>query len=106
MLAVTSRQRVAAIAKESEGFLYIMGCPGTREQELTELTELVRRNTDTPCVICLHGTEDYRLKDVVAKTDGVAVDVPVVDLMARYGRECAGPVGAYVRKLCKELRSI
>lgn len=106
MLAVTSRQRVAAISKESQGFLYIMGCPGTREQELKELMDQVRRSTDTPCVICLNGTEDFRLKDVAAKTDGVAVDVPIVSLMARYGAESAGPVGEYIRQIREELQSI
>ncbi|MBO5953610.1 MAG: tryptophan synthase subunit alpha [Oscillospiraceae bacterium] len=106
MLAVTSRQRVAAIAREAEGFLYLMGCPGTREQELTELMDTVRQNTGIPCVVCLNGTEDYRLKDVATKTDGVAVDTPIVTLMARYGTGSAEPVGAYVRQIKEELRAI
>ena len=63
MIAVTSRDRVIAIAKEAEGFLYIMGCPGNREQELLDMMALVRANTDVPCVICLHGTEAYRIRE-------------------------------------------
>ena len=106
MLAVTSRQRVAAIAKEAEGFLYIMGCPGTREQELIDLMDTVRQNTDTPCVVCLNGTEAYRLKDVAGKTDGVAVDAPIVSLMTTYGQASAQQVGAYIRRMKEELRAI
>lgn len=106
MVAVTSRERVAAIAKEAEGFLYIMACPGTRQQELEELMTLARENTDVPCVICLNGTEDYRVRDVAAQTDGVAVDVPIVSLIAEHGAVSAGPVGAYVAAMKQELQAI
>ncbi len=99
MVAVTSRERVKTIAAEAEGFLYIMACPGTREQELTELMALARENTNVPCVICLNGTDACRIEDVAARTDGVAVDVPIVALMAEYGAASAGPVCAYIRKM-------
>lgn len=106
MVAVTSKERVAAIAREATGFLYIMACPGTREKELVELMTLARQSSDVPCVICLNGTEGYRFRDVAAKTDGVAVDVPIVELMAQYGRECAEPVGSFVKQMKSDLRAI
>lgn len=106
MVAVTSRERVAAIAREATGFLYIMACPGTREQELTELMSLARENAQVPCVICLTGTESCRFRDVAAKTDGVAVDTPIVALMARHGAACAQSVGSYIRELKSELMAI
>ena len=106
MVAVTSRERVAAIAKEAEGFLYIMACPGTRQQELEELMALARENTQVPCVICLNGTEEYRVRDVAAQTDGVAVDVPVVALIAAHGKAAPAFVGAYVAGMKEELQAI
>jgi len=106
MIAVTSRERAIAISREAEGFLYIMACPGTREQELKDMMALVRKNTDVPCVICLNGTESYRVKDVAAKTDGVAVDAPIVLLMQQYGTDSAEYVGNYVRQMKAELMPI
>lgn len=105
MVAVTSRERVRTIAAEAEGFLYIMACPGTREQELTELMALARENTKVPCMICLNGTDACRVEDVAARTDGVAVDVPIVALMAQHGAASAAPVGAYIRELKASLQA-
>ena len=103
MVAVTSKERVRTIAREAEGFLYIMACPGTREQELTELLALVRENTDTPCLICLTGTEECRMETVAARTDGVAVDVPIVELVEQYGSKAPSAVGIFLSRLKETL---
>ena len=105
MIAVTSRERVIAIAREAEGFLYIMGCPGNREQELVNMMVLVRGNTNVPCVICLHGTESYRVRDVAEHTDGVAEDVPIVGLMQQYGTDSPAYVEDYIRQMKAELQA-
>ena len=105
MIAVTSRERVIAIAREAEGFLYIMGCPGNREQELVDMMALVRGNTHIPCVICLHGTESYRIRDVAKQTDGVAEDVPIVGLMQQYGADSPQYVEDYIRQMKAELQA-
>lgn len=105
MIAVTSRERVIAIAREAEGFLYIMGCPGNREQELVNMMALVRGNTDVPCVICLHGTESYRVRDVAEHTDGVAEDVPIVGLMQQYGADSPSYVEDYICQMKAELQA-
>ena len=99
MVAVTSKERVRTIAKKAEGFLYIMACPGTREQELTELLALIRENTKTPCIICLTGTEACRMETVAARTDGVAVDVPIVELVEQYGSNAPAAVGIFLSQL-------
>jgi tryptophan synthase alpha chain len=106
MVAVTSQERVAAIAREATGFLYIMACPGTREEELRELMALARENSSVPCVVCLTGTESCRFRDVAARTDGVVVDVPIVSLMAQHGPACAQPISAFVARMKSELRAI
>ena len=103
MVAVTSKERVRTIAREAEGFLYIMACPGTREQELTELLALVRENTDTPCLICLTGTEECRMETVAARTDGVAVDVPIVELAGQFGSKAPSAVGIFLSRLKETL---
>ncbi len=104
MLAFTSRERARMIAREAEGFLYIMACPGTREQELQELMTLVRDNTKVPCMICLNGTEAYRIPEVIALADGVAVDVPLVHILAEHGTAAAAPIGAYVAEFKQSMQ--
>ncbi len=99
MVAVTSRERVVAICQEAQDLLYIMACPGTREQELVDMMALVRANTKIPTVICLTGTEESRIAVVAEKTDGVAVDVPLVRLVAEHGTNAVGPMQRCVADL-------
>ena len=57
LIAPTSENRIAMIAKEAEGFLYMvssLGVTGTRSEITTDLgsiVEVVRENTDIPCAI-------------------------------------------------------
>ena len=57
LVAPTSANRIAMIAKEAEGFLYIvssLGVTGTRTEISTDLdaiVKVVRENTDIPCAI-------------------------------------------------------
>ena len=103
MLSVTSAERVAMIAKEAKGFLYLMATPGAREQELASIMAGVRANTDVPCIVCLNGTEWYRYRDVAEATDGVSMDAPFVQLLERYGEEAGEHVYKYVKATKKAL---
>ena len=57
MIAPTSADRIAMIAKEAEGFLYIvssLGVTGTRTEITTDLAamvKIVRQNSNVPCAI-------------------------------------------------------
>ena len=57
LIAPTSENRIAMIAKEAEGFLYIvssLGVTGTRSEITTDLDSIikvVRENTSVPCAI-------------------------------------------------------
>lgn len=57
LIAPTSENRIAMIAKEAEGFLYIvssLGVTGTRSEiktDLSSIIEVVRQNTNIPCAI-------------------------------------------------------
>ena len=97
MLAITSRERVAMIAKESTGFLYIMATPGTREKELAEILTQVRTNTSTPCVVCLNGTEWYRFRDIAQQVDGVVMDAPFVEILGSGQSDSVQQVAQYVK---------
>src|SRR5699024_3703447 len=57
MIAPTSEERIDMIAKEAEGFIYIvssLGVTGTRGQITTDISAIVERIravTDTPCAV-------------------------------------------------------
>ncbi|MBR4807770.1 MAG: tryptophan synthase subunit alpha, partial [Lachnospiraceae bacterium] len=57
LIAPTSEKRISKIAKEAEGFLYIvssLGVTGTRSEITTDLgsiVKVVRESTDIPCAI-------------------------------------------------------
>ena len=57
LIAPTSENRIAMIAKEAEGFLYIvssLGVTGTRSEiktDLASIVDVVRQNTEIPCAI-------------------------------------------------------
>ena len=103
MLSITSRERVAMIAKEAKGFLYLMATPGTREQELEKIMAGIRENTDVPCMVCLNGTQWYRYREVAEATDGVCMDAPFVQMVGQYGEDAGEYVYKYVKATKKAL---
>ena len=103
MISVTSAERVAMIAKEARGFLYLMATPGSREAELTRIMAQIRENTDVPCVVCLNGTEWFRYRDVAEATDGVSMDAPFVQMVGKFGEDAGEHAYEYVKATKKAL---
>ncbi len=105
MIAPTSESRIAMIAKEAEGFLYIvssLGVTGTRGEittDLASIVSLVRQNTDTPCAIGFGISTPEQAKEMAGLSDGAIVGSAIIKLLAQYGRNAAGPVGAYVKSM-------
>lgn len=105
MIAPTSESRIAMIAKEAEGFLYIvssLGVTGTRSQITTDLgsiVSLVRQNTDTPCAIGFGISTPEQAREMAGLSDGAIVGSAIIKLLAQYGRDAAKHVGAYVKSM-------
>ena len=105
LIAPTSQQRIAMIAKEAEGFLYIvssLGVTGTRSEITTDIASIikvVRENTDIPCAIGFGISTPEQAKKLSESSDGVIVGSAIIKLMAEYGRESAEPVGEYVKNM-------
>ena len=103
MIAPTSENRVAMIAREAEGFLYIvssLGVTGVRSEIKTDLSailKVVREHTDVPCAIGFGISTPEQAKKMARIADGVIVGSAIIKLLAAHGREAAEPVGDYVR---------
>lgn len=110
LIAPTSAQRIAMIAKEAQGFLYVvssLGVTGTRNEITTDLdaiTKIVRENTKIPCAIGFGISTPEQARNIAASADGVIVGSAIVSIIAEHGRDAAGYVGAYVKKMKDALR--
>ncbi len=109
LIAPTSENRIAMIAKEAEGFLYIvssLGVTGTRTEITTDLASIVRvvrDNTDIPCAIGFGISTPEQARKMASLSDGAIVGSAIIKLLEKHGREAAGPVGEYVNSMKKAL---
>ena len=105
MVAPTSEDRIAMIAREAEGFLYIvssLGVTGERSEIQTDLAAIVRtvrENTDTPCAIGFGISTPEQAKQMAALSDGAIVGSAIVRIVEQYGKEAPEKVGGYVKAM-------
>ena len=110
LIAPTSQNRIAMIAREAEGFLYIvssLGVTGTRSEittDLASIVDVVRQNTDIPCAIGFGISTPEQARSMAAVADGAIVGSAIIKLLERYGREAPIPVGEYVRTMKAAVR--
>lgn len=111
LIAPTSDQRIAKIAQEATGFLYIvssLGVTGTRQEIQTDLSSLiqtVRENTDIPCAIGFGISTPKQAQDMATLSDGAIVGSAIVKLVAQHGKEAPSIVGNYVQTMKKAIQA-
>ena len=105
LIAPTSAERIAMIAKEAEGFIYLvssLGVTGMRSEITTDLDSIVkviREVTDTPVAIGFGISTPEMAAKMAAKADGAIVGSAIVKLIAAYGTEAPEKVGAFVKEM-------
>lgn len=110
MIAPTSENRIAMIAKEAEGFLYIvssLGVTGARSEITTDLSSIinvVRQNTDIPCAIGFGISTPEQAGKMAELADGVIVGSAIVKIIGEHGKKAAPYVGEYVKKMTDGMR--
>lgn len=112
LIAPTSEDRIAMIAKEAEGFLYIvssLGVTGTRSEIKTDLTSIIdvaRQHTDIPCAVGFGISTPGQARKMANLSDGVIVGSAIIKLLAQYGKDAPSHIGAYVKSMKDAIRSI
>ena len=110
LIAPTSENRIAMIAKEAEGFLYVvssLGVTGMRSEiktDLSAIVEVVRQNTSVPCAIGFGISTPEQAKKMADLSDGVIVGSAIVKLLEKHGRAAPEHIGAYVKAMKDALR--
>lgn len=110
LIAPTSEHRIAMIAREAEGFLYIvssLGVTGARSEiktDLASIVEVVRQNTDIPCAIGFGISTPEQARKMAGISDGAIVGSAIIKIIEKYGKEAPEYVGEYVRSMKEAVR--
>lgn len=110
LVAPTSENRIAEIAAEAEGFLYIvssLGVTGTRSEITTDLdaiVSVVRQHAKVPCAIGFGISTPAQARAMAAVSDGAIVGSAIIKILEKHGRDAAPEVGKYVRAMKDALR--
>lgn len=110
LIAPTSENRIAMIAKKAQGFIYIvssLGVTGVRSEiktDIASLVKLVRENSSVPCAVGFGISTPEQAAKMAGISDGAIVGSAIIKLVAQYGKDAAGPVGEYVKKMKDALR--
>ena len=110
MIAPTSEQRIAMIAREAEGFVYVvssLGVTGVRSEIKTDLASIVaaiRANTKIPCAIGFGISTPAQAKAMATISDGAIVGSAIIKILAQHGTAAPKFVGEYVREMKDAIR--
>ncbi|MDO5124176.1 MAG: tryptophan synthase subunit alpha [Eubacteriales bacterium] len=110
LIAPTSENRIAMIANEAEGFLYIvssLGVTGTRSEiktDLASIVKVVRQNTDIPCAIGFGISTPEQAKKMANISDGAIVGSAIVKLLEKHGKDAPRYIGEYVKSMKDALK--
>ena len=109
LIAPTSEDRIAKIASDAEGFLYIvssLGVTGVRSEITTDLgamVKLVRENTDIPCAIGFGISTPQQAKRMSDISDGAIIGSAIIKILAEYGKDAPRHVGDFTRSITEAM---
>ena len=105
LIAPTSENRIAMIAKEAEGFIYLvssLGVTGVRSEiktDLASIVKVIRENTAIPCAIGFGISTPEQARRMASLSDGAIVGSAIVRLLEKHGKDAPRYVGEYVREM-------
>lgn len=105
LIAPTSNERIDKIAKNADGFIYIvssMGTTGVRTEITTDIesiVERIRKNTDLPTAVGFGIATPEQAERMCKTADGAIVGSAIVKIMEEYGKDSPEYVFEYVKKM-------
>lgn len=109
LIAPTSEDRIAMIAKNATGYIYVvssMGVTGVRSEITTDLSAIVkviRENTNVPCAIGFGISTPEQARKYSGVADGVIVGSAIVKVIAKYGNDAGKYIYEYVRSMTEAM---
>ena len=111
LIAPTSEQRIAMIAKEASGFIYIvssLGVTGTRSEiktDISAMVELIRQNTGLPCAVGFGIATPQQAAAMAKVSNGAIVGSAIIKLLAQYGPAAVPRIEAFVRDMAQAVHN-
>lgn len=105
LIAPTSEKRIASIAKEAEGFIYLvssLGVTGIRRTITTDLNRLVqeiKKYTELPVAVGFGISNPETVKSIAPLCDGIIVGSAIVSLVEKYLENA----GDYIYSFCRDM---
>lgn len=105
LIAPTSENRIGMIAKEAEGFIYIvssLGVTGMRNEintDLESIVKIIRENTSVPCAIGFGISTPDQAKKMADISDGAIVGSAIIKILEQYGSDAPSYIGEYIKEM-------
>ena len=109
LIAPTSENRIGMIAREAEGFIYLvssLGVTGMRSEintDLGSIVKIIRENTSVPCAVGFGISTPEQAGKMAAISDGAIVGSAIVRLLEQHGKEAPKYVGELVKAMKEAL---
>lgn len=105
LIAPTSEDRIGMLAKEAEGFIYVvssMGVTGVRDNIATDVSAIVKqiRNvTDTPVAIGFGIHDKEQVQGCFKTADGAIIGSAIMKIVAQYKEDASDKLYEYITSL-------
>jgi len=110
LIAPTSASRTATIARDAEGFVYVvssMGVTGVRSEITTDLPAIVadiRNVTDVPVAIGFGISTPDQAATFATIADGVIVGSALVRIIGQHGENATQPLIEFIRSMKEKMK--
>ena len=111
LVAPTSEKRIAEIARNAEGFVYLvssMGVTGVRSEITTDVASMaseIRKHTDIPVAIGFGISTPEQAAYYSAIADGIVIGSAIVRIVGRHGDNARQALQEYIRGMISGMRS-
>lgn len=105
LIAPTSHERIKAISREADGFVYVvssLGVTGMRdviESDIASMVRMVKSEKNIPAAVGFGISRPGQAYDMALKSDGVIVGSAIVRICEEYGRDSIPYVSEYVKEM-------
>ena len=112
LIAPTSENRIAMIASQAQGFIYVvssLGVTGVRSEITTDvasIVKIIRENTQIPCAVGFGISTPEQARKMASLSDGAIVGSAIIKIIEKSGADAAENVGQYVKSMVDAVKSV
>lgn len=111
LIAPTSENRIAMIARQAQGFIYVvssLGVTGVRSEITTDvgsIVKIIRQNTQIPCAVGFGISTPEQARKMAAVSDGAIVGSAIIKIIEKSGADAVENVGQYVKSMVDAVKN-